>query len=215
MSKKIKFMRNANGNDVPIEAVSAYDKRKETVIDRFFRRRERMRELMEKLCVDEVNDLQLLLDIRHKDSGLKLAIKGNMQVSDYECNRKVCLKTSYSIKLDDAAKEACRMMREHLISGIIDATAGKEYINSILKLLDKTFTANKQGNLNYGRICEVLELNIKAKVWQQARSLLLDSIKSHRDRSYIEVSQRASRQHKFKVIVLDLADCWPAGVVID
>jgi len=214
-SKKVKFMKNGNGNDVPIEAVPPYDKKKETIIDRFFRRREKTRLLMEKLSSDEIADLKLLRDLRHKDSGVKLALKGNMQVSDYACNRKVCLKTAYNIKLDDGAKEACRLMREHLIRGITDSAKDDEYTKAILKLLDKTFAPNSSGNLNYSRIHEVLDLNIKAKPWQQARALLLNSINSQRGRSYIEVSKRPSRQHKYRVIILDLADCWPEGVTIE
>ena len=215
MSKKIKYMTNANGNDVPIEAVQPYDKSKERIIDRFFKRREKMRAAMEKLSLDEIKDLQQLVDLRQKESGVALALKGNMQVSDYASNRKVCLKTAYNVRLDDGAKEACRLMREHLIQGITGSSEKNEYLSGILKLLDKTFTPNRSGHLNYGRICEVLDLNIKSKEWQLARNLLLDSIRSSRGRSYVEVAQRISRQHKFRVIVLDLADCWPEGITVD
>lgn len=214
-SKKQKYMTNAYGNDVPWEAITPYDKGKEVIIDRFFKRREKMRSEMEKLNIAEIADLEKLLALREKDTGIKLALKGNMQVSDYASNRKVAMKTTYSIKLDETAKEACRMMREHLTSSISDAAKDNEHLKAILKLLDKTFTANRSGDMNYGRICEVLELNIKAAEWQRARALLLDSIRSNRGRSYIEVAQRSSRQNKFKVIVLDLADCWPDGVTID
>jgi len=216
--KKITHLTNANGNKVPIEAVSKFDKDKERLVERFIRRRLKMAELLEKLNSDEVSDLQQFQSMREKEHGVKMGLRGNMQFSDYEMNRKVNLKTAYNIKLDDAATEACRIMREYLISDLGKNEQDKkaaERIGALISLVDKAFTPNRAGNLPQGRIYEVLDLNISAPEWQQARTLLQNSIHSYRGRSYVEVSTRKSRQHKFKPIILDLANYWPDGVTIE
>lgn len=217
MAKKTqKYMINGNGNRVPIEAIGKYDRKKEVIVQRFVRRREKARVDLLNLTAAEVDDLQALVKLRAEEAGVELALRGNMQISSYDCDTKVALKTTYNIKLDDTAKEACRMMREHLIADISKSTDMEdESTRAILHMLDKAFTPNRSGTLSYAKVNEILELQISAPAWIKAKNMLINSIESHRGRSYVEVAQRKSRQHKFHAIIIDLADCWPDGVVVE
>ena len=63
--------------------------------------------------------------------------------------------------------------------------------------------------LSASRIVGLLRLKINAPEWVEAVNILRDCLNSERGKQYLRCSVRPSRQKEFKMIRLEVPDCWP------
>ena len=95
-----------------------------------------------------------------------------------------------------------------------------EYVNSELsrldedmtlmrKLVEDGFRANAKGYLPIASILRLTRYEVNNAKWKKAVDILKDAMRPVPGKRYLNCRVRASRQHDFQTIRLDLADCWP------
>ena len=141
---------------------------------------------------------------------MTLAEKGNFQVSSFDGSIVVSMEQNYRILLDDRVKEAQAIMEAYadkLISKIegLDAQA-------LAILIRGAFGAQAGGTLSTAKVMQLCRMDIPAADWQRARQLLYASMQPIKGKQYLRVGMRASIQHKYEYLRLDIADCWPEEV---
>lgn len=204
----MKTMRDSMGNDVPVKYVSAWDRERDARCKRIRARFEKMRRAMEALVADSLADVAAMQEAR----GCSVAAKGNFQATSFDGLTRVAVDQAYRIQLDDRVREARDRMLAYAKSLCMKAGADAQ---ALYEIVEEAFAATKSGGLSVGRVLSLCRRDIRAAEWQEAKRLLLDSIRPERGRAYLRCEVRPDAQRDFRQIRLDLADCWPvAGEVV-
>lgn len=204
MARKMTTMRDSMGQDIPIKYINKYDRARDKYTRRILARFRRIRSLMEQAVVDTLSDIEAIQEARETEP----SAKGNFQCQSFDGLIQVAIDQSYNIRLDDRVREARDMMLDYARS--LCAKAGSD-ASALFELVEEAFAANRSGGLAVGRVLSLCRRNITAPAWLRARKLLLDSIQTDLGKAYLRVSTRHSTQHDFKMLRLDIADCWPTG----
>lgn len=202
----MRTMTDCNGNEVPIQYVSKYDKARDTLARKIRARFERARQNLQKVLTDSLADIEAFKRAQKIDGGAR----GNFQFSSFDGLSTVSIDQSYQIKLDERVSTARQMMLDYAckISGQVDDGTDAAALSEIIKA---AFAASRSGMLPYTKILTLIKLNIKAVQWQEARQILIESIQPVKGRSYLRCSIKKDHQSNPVNIKLDLADCdWPA-----
>ena len=206
--KKVTTMRDSNGDDIPLKYVSKFDRARDAVCrrihKRFFDERARLEQLV-KCCIADLDALMKL-----KES---VGLKGNFQTSSFDGNIQVSIDQQYNIQLDERVVKARELMMEYVNEELNKAGGAKLVI--VRKLIEGAFRANSRGFLPVSKILELMRMEVPDKRWNEARGILQDAIKPVPGKRYLNCRVRASRQHDFETIRLDLATCWPDESVCD
>ncbi len=207
MSKE-KTMVDAMGREIPVKYVPQYDRKNDRIVQRIFERFKKARTMLEDVMIDTLEDLGDVRDNREKNDRKAEGAKGNIATTSFDGNVKVECRVRYEIALDDRVTKARELMLEY-VNDALGKVADNEAKMALLPLVQDAFKETSTGRLSMARVMSLLRVNITASKWIEARKLLVDSMKGTRGKSYVIVSQRPDRNHPFKQIKLDLADCWP------
>jgi len=198
------------GREVPASYVPRYDKLRDRAVRKVHAAWVKQRQALEQCLAMSVKELNAVLKARSKDTKMTLAEKGNFQVSSFDGSIVVSMEQNYRILLDDRVKEAQAIMEAYadkLISKIegLDAQA-------LAILIRGAFSAQAGGTLSTAKVMQLCRMDIPAADWQRARQLLYASMQPIKGKQYLRVGMRASIQHKYEYLRLDIADCWPEEV---
>ena len=198
----MKVYVDSTGQEVPSKYVSKYDKKRDLITRRILARFLKGREMLEGLVRDSVADLDLL-----KGTKEKLGVKGNFSARSFDGLIEVEIRQQYNIQLDERVARARELMLEYVKSEIDSLKKDTTFLR---KLVEDSFRANEKGYLPISSILKLTRYEVKDDRWNEARGILQDSLRPVAGKRYLVCSVRPSRQHDFKSIRLDLADCWPA-----
>ena len=202
--KQIKTMRDANGNDVPVKYVSAYDRERDRVARRIHARFLAGRKYLEKLLAESVRDLEEL-----KGGKEKLGVKGNFQTTSFDSLIQVAIRQQYNIRLDERVIRARELMLEY-VNGVLNKVEGAD-ITAVKLLVEEAFKANSQGFLSVGKVLSLMRMEVKDENWRAAKEILQSALNPVKGKQYLRCEVRSSTQGEYRAIKLDLADCWPEG----
>ncbi len=209
MSKE-KTMTDAMGREIPVKYVPKYDRDNDRIVQRIFERFRKARAVLEDVMIDTLEDLNAVRGVREKNDRKAEGAKGNICTTSFDGNIKVECRVRYEIALDDRVAQARELMLEY-VNDALGKVVNNEAKQALLPLVQDAFKETSTGRLSMARVMSLLRVNITAPKWLEARKLLVESMKGTRGKSYIIVSQRPDRNHNFKQIRLDLADCWPTA----
>lgn len=205
MNTKMNTMRDANGADIPVRYVSAYDRARDRTARRIRARFDKARKALEAVVRDSVADLEAL-----KGGKERLGEKGNFQTSSFDGLIKVAIRQQYNIRLDERVIRARDLMLGY-VNGVLDRVEGVD-TRALRLLVENAFRANAQGYLPTARVLTLLRMEVSAAPWREAKEILQAAIMPQRGKQYLACEVRNSTQEDFRAIRLDIADCWPAVV---
>ncbi|MEG2614007.1 MAG: DUF3164 family protein [Alistipes sp.] len=195
------------GNVIPIKYVSKYNRQSDKTVRRIFDRYVKTRKMLEKVMDDTLADFDAIRFFRENSGAKAEGAKGNMTTRSFDGSIQVELRAQYDIILDDRIVQAREMMLGYVNTLLSDVT-NEEARSVLCPIVTDAFRANRSGSLSLSRISSLLHLEVKADIWRAARQLIIDSMQGSRGKSYIRVSRRPDRQHNYRAITLDIADCW-------
>lgn len=201
-TKQEKLWVDLKGDTVPARYVSKFDKARDAVSRRIHKRFVDERKRLEQLVKDCIADLDGLIKL--KDS---VGIRGNFQTSSFDGNIQVSIDQQYNIQLDERVAKARELMLEYVNSELSRLDKDTTFLR---KLVEDSFRANAKGYLPISSILKLTRYEVKDVRWNEARGILQDAMRPVPGKRYLNCRVRASRQHDFQTIRLDLADCWPA-----
>lgn len=202
MAKNVKKMYiNEMGQPIPAKYISDYDKLRDEIVERIYERYTKARKMLETTLQDTLADLEKLQD----KSEVKITDKGNITFRSFDGNTRVELRAGAHIELDSRVIAARDKMLAYAKELCLKAGDDAE---ALFELVSEAFQTNKSGSLSASKVLALCRRNITAKVWQEARKELLDSINPVLGKTYIKVGKRLSRQQDYSQILLDINDCW-------
>ena len=204
-TKQEKLWIDLKGDTVPARYVSKCDKARDAVSRRIHKRFVDERKRLEQLVKDCIADLDGLMKLKES-----VGLKGNFQTSSFDGNIQVSIDQRYNIQLDERVAKARELMLEYVNSELSRLDKDTTFLR---KLVEDSFRANAKGYLPISSILKLTRYEVKDARWNEARGILQDAMRPVPGKRYLNCRIRASRQHDFQTIRLDLADCWPAEPV--
>ena len=202
MAKTVKTMRDWNGNDVPVQYVSKYDKAKDKAVRKILARFLKARAMLEGVVAETIAELDALAQTKEK-----LGAKGNYSARSFDALIQVSIRQQYNIYLDERVVKARELMLGY-VEGVLSKVGGND--GAALRLIiAEAFKANAQGFLSTGKIMSLLRMEIDNADWREAKRILQEAIKPQKGKRYLVCERRSSTQGDFEAIRLDIADCWP------
>ena len=207
-------MTDNNGNLVPIQYVSKYDRLRDRVCRRILKRFQDERERLEKTMkecladIEELRNAKTPTTYKTKDGVERVrGERGNFQAQSFDGKIMIEIRQQYNIILDERVQQARQLMLDY-VNGVLAKVSGAD-TTVLRRLVESAFRANSRGFLPVTKIFELMRMEVKDERWNQAREILNAAIKPQKGKQYLNCSTRKSTQGEFESIKLDLADCWP------
>ena len=200
-AKQEKVWIDINGDVVPARYVSKFDKARDAVSRRIHRRFIEQRYRLEQLVRDSIADLDELMKLK-----ASVGVKGNFQTSSFDGNIQVSIDQQYTVQLDERVAKARELMLEYVNSELARLDKDTTFLR---KVVEDSFRANARGFLPIASILKLMRYEVKDARWNEARGILQDAMRPVPGKRYLNCRVRESRQHDFRTIRLDVADCWP------
>lgn len=125
--------------------------------------------------------------------------KGNVTLSDYSQTFKVSVAVNEFMTFTEQLNIAEKLVNECLE----DWSGGaNENLQAFIKA---AFYRTKEGGVSVGKMLGILRLDIQDEKWLRAMRALKESMIKSDSKSYIRVYERASVDHKWEQIPLDIA----------
>ena len=202
MGKTVKTMRDWNGNDVPVQYVSKYDKAKDKTVRRILARFLKARAMLEGVVAETIAELDALAQTKEK-----LGSKGNYSARSFDALVQVSIRQQYNVFLDERVVRARDLMLGYVESVL--AKVGGNDAAALRLIVAEAFKANAQGFLSTGKVMSLIRMEIDNADWREAVRILKSAIKPQKGKRYLVCERRASTQGDFEAIRLDIADFWP------
>lgn len=198
MAKQQKQWKTSRGEDVPASAISAYDKRKESAVDRIMRKANHAHLCLKELKVLVADELDTVYKEHLKRKGFtEEDRKGNFTMTNYDKSVKIEVSNSSIITFDENIELVKLKLDEYIEKVTGDTTS------DLRKLVQNAFKTRK-GNLDKARLLSLFEYNITDPLWKAAMDLLRESIKVVDTKRYFEISTR-QEDGSYKTLVLNFA----------
>ena len=201
MEKPMRTMIDSSGTEVPIRYVSAYDKLRDKTTRKILSRFIKARKMLEDVVKESIADLDVL-----KGTKEKLGVKGNFSAQSFDALIQVEVRQQYNIQLDERVAKARELMLEYVKSEIARLDKNTVFLR---KVVEDAFRADAKGYLPISAILKLTRYEVPDERWNEARGILQDSLTPVPGKRYLNCAVRDSKQHDFKTIRLDIADCWP------
>lgn len=205
--KTEKVWIDIKGDTVPARYVSKFDKARDAVSRRIHKRFTEERKRLELLVKDCIADLDELMKLK-----ASVGVKGNFQTSSFDGNIQVSIDQQYTVQLDERVAKARELMLEYANSELARLDKGTTFLR---KVVEESFRANAKGFLPVASILKLMRYEVKDERWNEARGILQDAMRPVPGKRYLNCRVRESRQHDFRTIRLDVADCWPADAEVE
>lgn len=200
-TKKENLWTDINGDQVPAKYVSKFDKARDAVSRKIYKRFLAGRKVLEQIVRESIEDLDGLMKLKES-----VGAKGNFQTSSFDGLIQVSIDQQYNIQLDERVARARELMLEYVNSELSRLDKDTTFLR---KLVEDSFRANARGYLPISSILKLTRYEVKDERWNEARGILQDAMKPVPGKRYLNCRVRNTPQQDFKTIRLDLADCWP------
>lgn len=204
----VRMMRDAKGDLIPARYVSAYDKLRDRNVNRIMKRAFALRLDLETFVK---TSLELLNGVSAAAS--KHGVRGNFSISSFDGLQRVTIRQKYVIFLDERVIAARDKMFSYVESLLRSVKA--DDAKALMIILKEAFKVGTNNMLSTSRVLALIKMDIKNKDWQEAQDLLKAALQPQKGKRYLQLEFRPDRNHDYKGVRLDIADCWPIGFDID
>jgi hypothetical protein len=199
-------MTDATGQMIPVKYVKPYDRKRDAIARRILKRWLVGRAVIERVYAETVKDIEELEQAAttERTGGRKLGVKGNFQATSFDGLIVVSRSAKYSLHFDERLRAA-----QAIIEGIVrEKTDGVDL--DLVELIRGVFKPTSDGMLSQARVLGLFKLNIKHARWQEAMSLIRESIAAKRSKDILAVRFKNDRNADWQSVLLDIADGAPA-----
>jgi hypothetical protein len=178
-------MRNALGQDVPVELVKPVDKLRDELVREIYAGYSRLAEEAGALKETTRNDIEAFLEISASRYGEDLGgKKGNVTIYSYDGGLKVVRSMRAQMVFDEGLDTAKRLIDQCLT----DWTAGGR--EEVRMIINRAFRPNALGRVNTSAVLALRALAINDERWIRAMSAITDSLRAMNSQEAILVYRR-------------------------
>lgn len=204
MAKTVKTMTDARGQQVPVSYIAAYDKAKDRTVRRIEANARKLKAQMQAFLADAVKAMTEL-------SGLKesLGDRGNFSARSFDAKIQVSIRQSWNIRLDERTAKARELMMDYACRELEKAGSGAFLLQ---QMIEAAFKVDRLGFMPRREVTRLLSYKVNDAKWNEGAAILRECQTTEKGKRYLVVETRQSTQDEFKVLRLDIADCWPEEV---
>lgn len=203
-TKTMKTMTDARGQQVPVSYIAAYDKAKDRTVRSIESRARKLKCQMQAFLADSVKAMEKL-------SGLKngLGERGNFSAQSFDATIRISVRQSWSLRLDERTAKARELMLEYAEREL--AKAGESAF-LLKQIIEAAFRTDRLGFMPRREVTKLLSYKVDDAQWNEGARILRECQTTEKGKRYLVIEKRKTTQDEFKVLRLDIADCWPEEV---
>ncbi len=202
MARQVETWTDANGQAVPVNRITPYEKARTRAVCRVVKAAGKARAILEAFMQEAIREMDSLA--RLKDS---LGEKGNFSARSFDGLFQVSIRQQYNIRLDERVCKARELMLDY---------ANRELAKTgdsaclLKQMVEAAFKTDRFGFLPRSEVNKLLGYVVKDAAWNEGAAILRQALTTERGKRYLRVETRNSVQGEFMPIRLDAADCWPS-----
>lgn len=191
---------DSRGRAVAPAYIPKIDKERDKLVERVFRKAEKLEQDMRKFKDELFEMVEQYLDFLEQESGGKSSDwKGNLTLTGFSGDKQVEVSINEIIDFDE---------RLSIAKSKIDECLKKWSENSngnIRAIVHEAFNVDKKGRVNTHMILRLTRLNIRDALWKEAMQLIRESINVRGSRRYVNIRRRKDAQAKWETVNLNFS----------
>ena len=204
MAKQIETWTDANGQAVPVNRITPYEKARHRAVRRIVKAAGKARGVLEAFMRDAIQEMDALAKLKES-----LGEKGNFSARSFDGLYQVSIKQQYNIRLDERVCKARELMLDYA-NRELAKTGDSAFL--LKQMVEAAFKTDRFGFLPRSEVTKLLGYVVKDDAWNEGAAILRQALTTERGKRYLRVETRISVQHDFVPIRLDAADCWPGDM---
>lgn len=194
------YKRDAKGHLIPDSMIKPIDHTRDKLVAELIDKARNVSSTIATFKTSVFEDVAAFVQLSGEEYGVKRGgKKGNVTLHSFDGAFKISLASADNITFDERLQAA-----KALIDECIDEWS-RESRPEIKVLVQGAFQADKEGNLNTGRILALRRLEISDPRWQQAMTAIAEFVQVIGSKQYIRFYERVGDTDKYVPISLDIA----------
>ncbi|XYX40502.1 DUF3164 family protein [Candidatus Erwinia dacicola] len=194
------FWMDARGALIPESVIKPVDKERDALVKALVERAKPLQEALRKFKEDAFADIQALIDLSAERYGAKVGgRKGNVTMYTFDGRFKVQRAMQEHIAFDERIQAAKALIDACVAEWTQDARP------ELLAIIDRTFSTDKEGEINPGRVLQLRRHEITDPRWLEAMNALSEAVQVVGSKSYIRLYERIGDTDQYRPISLDVA----------
>jgi len=194
------FRKNAQGHLVHESLIKPIDMERDRLVEELINGARTLNGQMKEFKNKAFGDYNAFVQMSAEEYKTKVGgKKGNSTLYSFDGRYRVQLASSDKVAFDERLLAAKAMIDECI--AVWSAGSRPE----IIALVQQAFNADKEGNLNIGRILALRRMEIKDERWQRAMTAIGESVQVVGSKQYLRFYERVGDTDKYVAIPLDMA----------
>ncbi|MEO6917642.1 MAG: DUF3164 family protein [Collimonas sp.] len=194
------YKRDAKGHLIPDSMIKPIDHTRDKLVAELVDKARAVSDTIATFKTSVFEDVAAFVQLSGEEYGVKRGgKKGNVTLHSFDGAIKISVASADNITFDERLQAA-----KALIDECIDEWS-RESRPEIKVLVQGAFQADKEGNLNTGRILALRRLEISDPRWQRAMTAIAESVQVVGSKQYIRFYERVGDTDKYVPISLDIA----------
>lgn len=194
------YRKDAQGRLIPESMIKPIDMERDTLVQALIASAKSLSKQIGDFKAKVFGDVSAFVQLSAEQYDTKVGgRKGNVTLFSFDGRYKVQVATADNIKFDERLQAA-----ESLINACIDEWSQGSR-DELKVLVQGAFQADKEGNLNTGRILALRRLEIDDERWQRAMKAIGESVQVVGSKQYIRFYERIGDTDQYAAISLDIA----------
>lgn len=194
------YWKDAKGCLIPDSMIKPIDKERDRLVHELVSKARGVSDVLAKFKGEAFGDIAAFLDLSAEQYKAQLGgKKGNLTLFSFDGKYKVQRAIQDRIAFDERLQSARVLIDECLADWTENASP------ELQAIVNQAFDADKEGQINTGRVLSLRRLDIKDERWQRAMTAIGEAVQVVGSKSYIRVYERIGETEQYRPIALDIA----------
>jgi hypothetical protein len=194
------YRPDAQGRLIPESMIKPIDRARDSLVQELMVHATEVNQILGQFKTKVFNDISAFVELSAEEYATHLGgKKGNVTLYSFDGRYKVQFASADNIVFDERLQAA-----KALIDTCI-AEWSKGSSPEITVLVQEAFKADKEGNLNTGRVLSLRRIDIKDERWLRAMKAIGESVQVVGSKQYIRFYERRDETDQYDAISLDIA----------
>ena len=195
-----KYMADAKGNLVPVEAIKPADRLEDEVVRKIMVFASSLSDQISRFRGHTMTDLgEFDALLQQEYNATKGGPKGNRTYQTFDGLKKVTIQIADFVDFGPQLQVAKRLLDECLTEWAADSRP------EIRAVITRAFNTDKEGQVNRSEIFMLLRLDIEDARWQDAMRAIREAMRITGSKEYVRFYERANITDGWRAVTIDMA----------
>ncbi|WP_413672286.1 DUF3164 family protein [Massilia cellulosiltytica] len=194
------YRKNAQGHLIPEALIKPIDLERDRLVAELVNGAKTVSAQMQAFKNKVFGDFNAFVQLSAEEYKVSIGgKKGNVTLFSFDGRYKVQIATADRVAFDERLQAAKALIDECIAAW----SAGSS--PELIALVQQAFNADREGNLNTGRILALRRMEIKDERWQRAMTAIGESVQVVGSKQYVRFYERVGETEQYAPISLDMA----------